>query len=65
MADQQILTCPECGATFTYDPNSPEPSAIRSLTGFQEAKKNIDVEVTIYLVCPNGHPKPYKVKKGY
>jgi hypothetical protein len=35
------------------------------LTGSGQPKLNKDVEITIYLRCPNGHVKPYKVMKGY
>jgi hypothetical protein len=64
MAKKQKLTCPECGAEFEFDPESKE-KVITSLNESFRPQLKKEIEVTAYLKCPNGHTKPYKVKKDY
>ena len=60
----QKLTCPECKAEFEFDPNSHE-KVIMSLNESFRPQLKKEEEVTAYLKCPNGHVKPYIVKKYY
>lgn len=64
MADIQKLNCSECDAEFEFDPNSDE-QVITSINESFKPKAKKEVEVVAYLECPNGHLKPYKVKKDY
>jgi Fe2+ or Zn2+ uptake regulation protein len=64
MSDIQKLKCPECGEEFEFDPNANE-NVITSLNESHRPKLNKEIVVTAYLKCPNGHIKPYKVKKTY
>jgi len=64
MAEKQKLTCPDCGIEFEFDPNSDEKVITSLNENFRPASKS-NVEVVAYLECPNGHLKPYKVKKDY
>jgi hypothetical protein len=64
MADKITLICPSCQTQFEFDPNSDE-QVITSLNKNFRPKLKSNVEVVAYLECPNGHLKPYKVKKDY
>lgn len=64
MAEKQKLVCPECKAEFEFDPNS-DTKVITSLNESYRPQLKKEVEVTAYLICPNGHTKPYKVTKSY
>ncbi|WP_430403693.1 hypothetical protein [Fluviicola sp.] len=64
MAEKQKLICPECTEEFEFDPNSDE-KVITSLNESFRPQPKSDVEVVAYLECPQGHLKPYKVKKDY
>jgi hypothetical protein len=60
----QKLTCPDCGASFEFDPNANQ-QVITSLNESYRPQINKVLGVTAYLTCPKGHRNPYKVKKQY
>jgi len=64
MAEKQKLKCSECGVEFEFDPEANE-KVITSLNESFRPQLKKELEVTAYLKCPNGHVKPYRVKKTY
>lgn len=78
MAAKQTLICPQCNASFEYDPNSNESVIMDinesrewlndtgpSTSTQSENRESSDREVNAYLECPNGHLLRYQVTKSY
>ena len=64
MLEKQTLQCPECEIEFEFDPLDDDSDDAVLYEGYILRLNQIK-EVNAYLECPNGHTKPYKVKKIY
>ena len=61
MATKQKLKCSVCNTEFEYE----EDGVLTLFNESPESKRQENVEVVAYLECPNGHLRPYKIKKNY